>query len=48
MLIADIQHNHTPSVGILIVSGGILLLAVATLVIRYGSAKFPSSEAGGK
>lgn len=48
MLIADIQHNHTPNEGILLISGGILLLAVATLVIRYGSAKFPSAEPGGR
>ena len=46
MLIADIQHNHTPTPGILMISGGILLLAVANLVIRYGSAKFPSAEPG--
>ena len=48
MLIADIQHNHTPNMGIILVSAAILLLAVATLVIRYGSAKFPSSEQGGE
>ena len=42
LLIANIQHDHTPNNGILIVSGGILLLAIATLVIRYGSARFPS------
>ena len=48
MLIADIQHNHTPNMGILLISGGILLLAFATLVIRYGSAKYPSAESGGK
>jgi len=48
MLIADIQHNHTPTPGILMISGGILLLAIANLVIRYGSAKFPSVEPGAK
>ena len=48
MLIADIQHNHIPNMGILLISGGILLLAFATLVIRYGSAKYPSAESGGK
>jgi protein PsiE len=42
LLIANIQHDHTPTYGILIVSGGILLLAIATLVIRYGTARFPS------
>ena len=48
MLIADIQHNHTPTPGILMISGGILLLALANLVIRYGSARFPSVEPGTK
>jgi len=48
MLIAHIQHDHTPNMGIILVSGAVLLLAVATLVIRYGSAKFPSSESGGE
>ncbi len=48
MLIANIQHNHTPNMGILLISGGILLLAFATLVIRYGSAKYPSAESVGK
>ncbi|HUL56428.1 MAG TPA: phosphate-starvation-inducible PsiE family protein [Usitatibacter sp.] len=42
LLILDIQHNHTPNPGILLVSGGILLLAVAALVIRYASYRFPS------
>ena len=42
MLLADIQAHHRPDVGIMFISGGILLLALATLVIRYGSAKFPS------
>jgi len=45
LLILDIQHNHTPNPGILLVSGGILMLAVAALVIRYGSYRFPSRPA---
>lgn len=47
MLLADIQAHHRPDVGILMISGGILLLALATLVIRYGSARFPSVRAEG-
>ena len=47
MLIADIQHNHTPNMGIILISGGVLLLAIATLVIRYGSAKYPAAEQPG-
>ncbi len=46
MLIAEIQAHQRPDWGILLVSGGILLLALATLVIRYGSARFPSAAAG--
>jgi protein PsiE len=42
LLIGDIQHNHTPDMGILLASGGILLLSFAALVIRYGSARYPS------
>jgi phosphate starvation-inducible membrane PsiE len=48
LLIADIQHDHTPTVGILISSGGILILALATLVIRYGSSRFPAPEHHGR
>src|SRR3954467_12496621 len=41
MLLADVQaHHSTPDTGILIIAGGILLLALATLVIRFGSARF--------
>jgi phosphate starvation-inducible membrane PsiE len=42
LLIADIQHNHKPNMGIVMVCGAILLLAMATLVVRYASTKFPS------
>ncbi len=42
MLIGDIQANHEPDLGILYITGSILLLAVAGLVVRYGSSKFPS------
>jgi len=47
MLLADIQAHHRPDVGILMIAGGILLLALATLVIRYGSSRFPSARAEG-
>lgn len=42
MLIGDIQHNHTPNPGILMVSGAILLLSLANLVVRFGSSRYPS------
>lgn len=47
MLLADIQAHHRPDTGILMIAGGILLLALATLVIRYGSSRFPSVRADG-
>src|SRR5882672_8008795 len=45
MMIADIQAHQRPDWEILIISGAILLLALATLIIRYGSARFPSTSA---
>lgn len=47
MLLVDIQENHEPSMGIVYISGSILLLAVANLIIRYGSAQFPSTDPRG-
>ena len=45
LLIMDVQeHGQSSATGIVVVSGAILLLALATLVIRYGSAKFPSNQ----
>jgi phosphate starvation-inducible membrane PsiE len=45
MLISDIQAHHGADMSILLIAGAILMLALATLVIRYGSAKFPSVSA---
>ena len=45
LLIGDVQAHHRPDMGIVLVSGALLLLALATLVIRYGSFKFPSRPA---
>ena len=51
MLIAEIQANHEPDLGILYISGSILLLAIANLVVRYSSSNFPatmeSEDSGG-
>jgi phosphate starvation-inducible membrane PsiE len=44
LLISDVQAHHRPDMGIVLVSGAILLLALATLVIRYGSSRFPSGQ----
>jgi len=51
LLISDVQAHHSPETadwGIVVVSGAILLLALATLVIRFGSSKFPSPQADGR
>jgi len=42
LLISDIQAHHRPDMGVVLVAGAILLLALATLVIRFGSSRFPS------
>ncbi len=47
MLIADIQGNHRPDQGILLIAGAILVLALATLAVRFGSARFPSVHGDG-
>ena len=45
MMIGDIQaHTEQPDVGIIYISSAILILALATLIIRYGSAKYPYGE----
>jgi protein PsiE len=51
LLISDVQAHHSPEMvdwGIVVVSGAILVLALATLVIRFGSSKFPSPQADGR
>ena len=45
MLIGFINVEHRPDQGILLISGAILILAVAILVLRYGSHKYPSVRA---
>ena len=46
MLLADVQaaHHQAADWGIVVIAGAILLLALATLVIRYGSARFPARD----
>jgi phosphate starvation-inducible membrane PsiE len=47
MLISDVSAHHRPDIGVVLVSTAILLLAVAALVIRYGSFKYPSRPSDG-
>jgi phosphate starvation-inducible membrane PsiE len=44
LLIADVQAHHRPELNLLYVTGAILVLALATLVIRYGSSRFPAGS----
>jgi protein PsiE len=44
LLIGDVSHHKAPDMGLLYVCGGILLLALAILVVRYASFKYPSSK----
>ena len=41
MLIIKVQIDHEPDEGVLIISGAILILALSTLILRYGSFKYP-------
>jgi phosphate starvation-inducible membrane PsiE len=43
LLVGDIATHHKLDWGIVMVSGAILLLALANLVVRYGSARYPST-----
>lgn len=44
LLISDVQAHQRPDMGIVLTSGSILLLALRTLVVRFGSSKFPSAQ----
>ena len=45
LLVGDIATHHRLDWGIVTVPTAILLLALANLVVRYGSARFPSAGA---
>jgi phosphate starvation-inducible membrane PsiE len=44
LLISDVQAHNRPEMAIVLISAAILLLAIAALVIRYGSFRFPSGH----
>ncbi|GFM78080.1 hypothetical protein PSCICM_38990 [Pseudomonas cichorii] len=44
LLISDVSHHNPPSIGIIYLCGGILLLAISILVVRYASYKYPSAK----
>ncbi|WP_421683473.1 phosphate-starvation-inducible protein PsiE [Stutzerimonas urumqiensis] len=46
LLISDVSHHHRPDMGVVYVSGAILLLAIAVLVVRFASSRFPAVASG--
>ena len=48
LMISDISHHNEPSMGVVYISAAILLLALAVLVVRYGSARYPSTRNNSK
>ncbi|MBA1264053.1 phosphate-starvation-inducible protein PsiE [Stutzerimonas sp. NM35] len=48
LLISDVSHHHRPDMGVVYISGAILLLAVAILVVRFASSRFPAVSAGSR
>ena len=45
-LIGFVQHEEIADVGVLVLAGGILILALAVLVIRFASNRFPAPTDG--
>ncbi|NLZ79785.1 MAG: phosphate-starvation-inducible protein PsiE [Gammaproteobacteria bacterium] len=48
LMIADISHHNDPNMGVVYISGAILLLAIAVLIVRYASARFPAVQHASK
>lgn len=44
LLIMEVQQHQKPDLSVIYVTGAILILALAALVIRYGSHTFPSGR----
>lgn len=44
LMISDISHHNDPNMGVVYISGAILLLAIAVLVVRFASHRFPAVE----
>ena len=44
LLVGDIAAHHRLEMGLLVVPAAILLLAIANLLLRYSSARFPSAS----
>jgi phosphate starvation-inducible membrane PsiE len=48
LLISDVSHHNRPDLSVVYVSGAILLLAFAILVVRFASSRFPSVQTPGR
>lgn len=48
LMISDISHHNDPNMGVVYISGAILLLAIAVLVVRFASSRFPAVEGNTK
>ena len=48
LMISDISHHNDPSMGVVYISIAILLLALAVLVVRFGSSRYPSIRTSSK
>ena len=48
LMISDISHHNDPNMGVVYISGAILLLAIAVLVVRFASSRYPSQESSNK
>lgn len=44
LLISNVSHHNPPDMGVVYLTGAILLLAFAILVVRYASSQFPKIE----
>jgi phosphate starvation-inducible membrane PsiE len=44
LLIMEVQHHQKPDLCVVYVTGAILIRALANVVIRYGSHRFPSAR----
>ncbi len=44
LLISDVSHHNRPGMEVVYVSGAILLLALAILVVRFASSRFPAVQ----
>ena len=48
LMISDISHHNDPGMGVVYISIAILLLALAVLVVRFGSSRYPSIRTSSK